>query len=181
MELFQTTKQNISLHINNIYEEGELKENLTVKEYLTVKKEGRRNVNRKIKHYNLDVIISVGYRVKSHVGTRFRQWALAILKEYMIKGFAMDDERLKNPHNIFGKDYFDEQLERIKDIRSSERRFYQKITDIYAQCSADYDSKSELTIEFYKTIQNKFHYAISIKLWQDNFIRNLKNYSQIMR
>lgn len=113
-----------------------------------------------IKFYNLDVIISVGYRVKSLQGTRFRQWATQHLKEFIIKGFTMDDERLKNPRQIFGKDYFDEQLERIRDVRSSERRLYQKITDIYAQCSADYDPNHETSKEFFSTVQNKLHWAI---------------------
>ena len=155
VELFQSTKQNISLHINNIYEEGELEEISTVKEYLTVQKEGTREVNRKIKYYNLDVIISVGYRVKSHVGTKFRIWALAVLKEYMIKGFSMDDERLKN---LGGGKYFEELLERIRAIRSSEKVFWRKVLDIYAT-SIDYDPKLETTKEFFKTIQNKMHWA----------------------
>jgi hypothetical protein len=119
------------------------------------------NGNVKVEHYNLDATISVGYRVNSKKATFFRIWATKILKEYMIKGFAMDDERLKNPNHIFGKDYFEEQLARIRDIRSSERRFYQKITDIYAQCSADYDVNSEFTNEFFATVQNKLHFAIT--------------------
>lgn len=160
-ELFDTTKQNISLHIKNIFESGELDENATVKKFLTVQQEGLREVKRNLEHYNLDAIISIGYRVNSASATHFRIWATQILKEYIIKGFAMDDERLKNPNQPFGKDYFDEQLERIRDIRSSERRFYQKITDIYAQCSSDYDASSEITKEFYATVQNKLHYAIT--------------------
>jgi hypothetical protein len=160
-ELFGTTKQNVSLHINNIYESGELDKVSTVKEFLTVQKEGSREVRRTIEHYNLDMIIAVGYRINSKEATHFRIWATNILKEYIIKGFAMDDERLKNPAQPFGKDYFDEQLERIRDIRASERRFYQKITDIYAQCSSDYDAHSEETKEFYATVQNKLHYAIT--------------------
>lgn len=160
-ELFDTTKQNISLHIKNIFESGELDENATVKKFLTVQQEGLREVKRNLEHYNLDAVISIGYRVNSASATHFRIWATQILKEYIIKGFAMDDERLKNPNQPFGKDYFDEQLERIRDIRASERRFYQKITDIYAQCSSDYDASSEITKEFYATIQNKLHCAIT--------------------
>ena len=157
-ELFDTTKQNVSLHVKNIFKWGELDENSVVKDFLTTASDGK---NYKTKHYNLDAIISIGYRVNSASATHFRIWATKILKEYIIKGFAMDDERLKNPNQPFGKDYFDEQLERIRDIRSSERRFYQKITDIYAQCSSDYDACSEITKEFYATVQNKLHYAIT--------------------
>ncbi len=116
------------------------------------------------KFYNLDAIIAVGYRVNSIQATHFRIWATAILKEYIIKGFAMDDERLKNPYHIFGKDYFEEQLARVRDIRSSERRFYQKITDIYAQCSVDYNKDSDTTQQFFATVQNKLHWAISHKM-----------------
>jgi len=114
------------------------------------------------KFYNLDAIISVGYRVNSQRATHFRIWATQVLKEYIIKGFAMDDERLKNPNNIFGKDYFEEQLARIRDIRSSERRFYQKITDIYAQCSADYDPNTDITKQFFATVQNKLHSSLKL-------------------
>ncbi len=160
-ELFDTTKQNISLHVKNIFESGELDENSTVKKILTVQQEGSREVKRNVEHYNLDAIISIGYRVNSTSATQFRIWATNVLKEYIIKGFAMDDERLKNPAQPFGKDYFEEQLERIRDIRASERRFYQKITDIYAKCSSDYDADSEITKEFYATVQNKLHYAIT--------------------
>lgn len=160
-ELFDTTKQNISLHVKNIFESGELDESSTVKKILTVQQEGSREVKRNVEHYNLDVIISIGYRVNSTSATQFRIWATNVLKEYIIKGFAMDDERLKNPAQPFGKDYFEEQLERIRDIRASERRFYQKITDIYAKCSSDYDADSEITKEFYATVQNKLHYAIT--------------------
>src|SRR6266496_3259442 len=130
-ELFQTDRTSIVKHIKNIYETGELTEEATCAKIAQVQKEGNRKVTRDILYYNLDMIISVGYRVQSHVATHFRIWATQRLKEYIIKGFAMDDERLKNPNNIFGKDYFEEQLARIRDIRSSERRFYQKITDIY--------------------------------------------------
>lgn len=160
-ELFDTTKQNISLHVKNIFESGELDESSTVKKILTVQQEGSREVKRNVEHYNLDAIISIGYRVNSTSATQFRIWATNVLKEYIIKGFAMDDERLKNPAQPFGKDYFEEQLERIRDIRASERRFYQKITDIYAKCSSDYDADSEITKEFYATVQNKLHYAIT--------------------
>ena len=125
------------------------------------KRKGKRSVARNVEFYNLDAIISVGYRVNSKQATHFRVWATQILKEYIIKGFAMDDERLKNPNSIFGKDYFEEQLARIRDIRSSERRFYQKITDIYSQCSADYDPNEEITKQFFATVQNKLHFAIS--------------------
>jgi hypothetical protein len=159
-ELFQTTKQNISLHIQNIYEEGELAPEATVKKYLTVRREGQRDVKRLLDHYNLDMIISVGYRVKSHVATRFRIWATQTLREFIVKGFVLDDERLKNPDQPF--DYFDELIRRIQDIRSSERRFYQKITDIYAT-SIDYDPTLQISLDFFKTVQNKMHWAITGK------------------
>lgn len=157
-DLFQTTKQNISQHIQAIYEEGELRLNATVKKYLTVRQEGARQVQRELEYYNLDMIISVGYRVKSHVATRFRIWATQRLTEYVVKGFTMDDERLKNPDHPF--DYFDELLRRIQDIRTSERRFYQKITDIYAT-AIDYDPTQEISLTFFKTVQNKLHWAIT--------------------
>lgn len=160
-ELFQTTKQNISLHIQNVFDEGELSPDATVKEYLTVQTEGSRQVKRPVDFYNLDMIISVGYRIKSHVATRFRQWATQRLREYIIKGFTMDDERLKEVNNI-GSDYFDEMLERIRDIRSSEKRFYQKIRDIY-KLAADYDPTAEETLEFFSIVQNKLHFAVSGK------------------
>jgi hypothetical protein len=160
-ELFGTSKQNISYHLQNIYKEGELSRDATVKEILTVQQEGNREVSRNIEYYNLDAIISVGYRVNSAQATKFRIWATKTLKEYLIKGFALDDERLKQGGTLFGKDYFDELLERIREIRASERRFYQKITDIYAQCSIDYDPNSEITQTFYKTVQNKLHWAIT--------------------
>jgi hypothetical protein len=158
-ELFQTTKQNISLHIRNILEDGELPAAATVKEYLTVQTEGTRSVERSVEHYSLDMIIAVGYRVRSARGTQFRQWATATLAEYLTKGFALDDTRLKEART-FGADYFDELLARIRDIRASERRFYQKITDIYAT-SIDYDANAPLTQEFYATVQNKLHWAIT--------------------
>jgi len=154
-DLFQTSKQNISLHINNVYSEGELEEPATVKEYLTVQSEGNRSVKRKVLHYNLDVIISVGYRVKSHVGTHFRIWATQRLREYIIKGFALDDERLKQARN----NYFDELLARIRDIRSSEKIFYRKVCDIFAT-SVDYDASTQMAREFFAGVQNKFHWAI---------------------
>lgn len=162
-ELFDVGIPAISKHLDNIYFEGELDKDSTISILETVQKEGNRKVKRKLEYYNLDVIIAVGYRVNSYRATQFRIWATKILKEYIIKGFAMDDKRLKNPNNIFGKDYFDEQLERIRDIRSSERRFYQKITDIYSQCSADYNPKSKITEEFFAIVQNKLHYVISGK------------------
>lgn len=157
-ELFQTTKQNISLHLQNIFSEKELDHAATVKESLTVQQEGGRSVQRQVEYYNLDAIISVGYRIKSAVATRFRIWATQKLREYIVKGFVLDDERLKNPDQPF--DYFDELLRRIQDIRTSERRFYQKITDIYAT-SIDYDPTQQESIEFFQTVQNKMHWAIT--------------------
>ena len=157
-ELFQTTKNNVSLHVKNIFEEGELSQNATVKKFLTVQKEGVREVSRDLEYYNLDLIISVGYRVKSAQGTAFRQWATARLSEYVVKGFILDDERLKNPDLPF--DYFEELARRFSDIRTSEKRFYRKITDIYAT-SVDYDPTDEQSILFFKTVQNKVHYAIT--------------------
>jgi hypothetical protein len=157
-EIFETAKQNISYHLSNIFKDGELIENRVVKEILTTASDGK---NYNTKFYNLDAIISVGYRISSPKATLFRIWATGVLKEYMIKGFALDDERLKQGKEAFGKDYFDELLERIREIRASERRFYQKITDIYAQCSIDYDSHSPITREFYATVHNKLHYAIT--------------------
>jgi hypothetical protein len=154
-ELFQTTKQNISLHIKNIFEEGELDEISTVKDYLTVQNEGSREVSRKVAYYNLDVIISVGYRVKSLRGTQFRIWANQILKEYLIKGFSMNDDLLKKAG---GGSYWKELLERIRDIRSSEKVFYRQILDIYAT-SIDYDPNSDITKKFFKVVQNKMHFA----------------------
>jgi hypothetical protein len=157
-ELFQTTKQNVSLHIQNIFEEGELERPATVKESLTVRREGQRAVQRRVEFYNLDVVVSVGYRVRSHRGTQFRIWATQRLREYIVKGFTMDDERLKNPPGSGQKDYFEEQLERIRDIRSSERRFYQKVLDIYAT-SVDYTPAVEMSQQFFATVQNKMHWA----------------------
>lgn len=157
-ELYQTTRQNITIHIQNIYEENELPNEATCKDFLQVQTEGGRQVNRQVKHYNLDMIISVGYRIKSRIATDFRRWATGQLREYIVKGFVLDDDRLKNPDHPF--DYFDELLHRIQDIRTSERRFYQKITDIYAT-SVDYDPTSEVSIGFFKTVQNKMHWAIT--------------------
>jgi hypothetical protein len=157
-ELFQTTPQNITMHIKTIYDEGELIEEATCKEYLQVRDEGYRKIKRNLKHYNLEVILAVGYRVRSHRGTQFRRWATEMLREYLVKGFVMDDERLKDGRKL-GADYFDELLERIRDIRASEKRFYQKIKDIY-KLSIDYDPHSEITGEFFATVQNKLHWAI---------------------
>ena len=156
-ELFGTSKANISIHIKNIFEEGELNKESTVKEYLTVQKEASREVARDIKHYNLDAILAVGYRVRSDRGTQFRKWATERLREYLIKGFTMDDERLKQGGGRAR--YFEELLQRIRDIRSSERNFYQKVTDIYAT-SIDYKKDSETTKNFFTTVQNKIHYAV---------------------
>ncbi len=157
-ELFQTTVPNISMHLRNIFEEGELRQEATVKNFLTVRQEGTRQVNRTIDFYNLDAIISVGYRIKSVIATRFRIWATQRLHEYIVKGFVLDDERLKNPDQPF--DYFEELARRIQDIRTSERRFYKKITDIYAT-SIDYDPTTETSLAFFKTVQNKVHWAIT--------------------
>ena len=154
-ELYNTTKQNISLHIKNIFDEDELSEDSTVKEFLTVQKEGNRDVERKVKYYNLDMIISLGYRIKSKIATNFRKWATERLKEYMIKGFTMDDERLKGNG---GGNYWKELLARIKDIRSSEKVLYRQVLDLYAT-AVDYNPKDEKSIEFFKIVQNKLHYA----------------------
>ena len=158
-ELFNTSKQNISLHIQNIFEEGELIPDSTVKKFLTVQKEGTRDVRRQLDYYNLDMIISVGYRIKSNIATRFRQWATQRLKEYIIKGFTIDDERLKGNG---GGDYWKELLNRIRDIRSSEKALYRQVLDLYAT-SKDYDPKSETTLTFFKVVQNKLHYASSLQ------------------
>ena len=160
-ELFGIERSVVTKHLSNIYKEGELQKVSTCAKIAQVQIEGEREVTRNIEYYNLDAIISVGYRINSSKATMFRIWATERLKEYIIKGFTMDDERLKNPINIFGKDYFDEQLARIRDIRSSERRFYQKITDIYLECSADYLADSEITKNFFATVQNKLHFAIT--------------------
>jgi hypothetical protein len=159
-DLFQTTQQNISLHIQNVYEEGELIQDSTHKKYLLVRQEGKREIKRQLDYYNLDMIISVGYRVKSHVATRFRIWATQRLKEYIIKGFVMDDERLKNPPAAGSSipDYFDELLERIRDIRASERRMYLRVKEIFAM-AGDYDPSVPETNKFFSVIQNKLHFA----------------------
>jgi len=162
-ELFGVDRSVVTKHLQNIFETGELIKETTCAKLAQVQNEGNRQVEREVEFYNLDVIISVGYRVNSAQATQFRIWATERLKEYIIKGFTMDDERLKNPNTIFGKDYFEEQLARIRDIRSSERRMYQKITDIYAQCSADYSPESDITKQFFATVQNKLHFAITGK------------------
>ena len=157
-KLFGKGRSTINEHILNIFKDGELEKEISMR------KIGKTDFSTKpTNYYNLDTIISVGYRVKSIQGVRFRQWATKRLQEYIIKGFAMDDERLKNPEQLFGKDYFKEQLERIKDIRSSERRFYQQITDIYSECSIDYDKNAQETKDFFATVQNKLHWAITSK------------------
>jgi hypothetical protein len=154
-EIYATTRQNIGQHIDNIYNDGELPKESTIKKFFIVQQEGNRQVRREIDHYNLDVIIAIGYRVQSKVATRFRQWATTRLHEYIQKGFSIDDERLKNG----GNRYFKELLQRIRDIRSSERNFYQQVTDIYAT-STDYDPRSKTTLNFFATVQNKLHYAV---------------------
>lgn len=159
--LFDVEVPAISKHLSNIFEEGELKQEATVSKMETVQTEGKRNVKRTLVFYNLDAIISVGYRVNSKRATAFRIWATKVLREYMIKGFAIDDDRLKQGETAFGKDYFRELLERVRSIRASERRIWQQITDIFAECSIDYDKDSQETHEFYAMVQNKFHYAIT--------------------
>ena len=154
-ELYETTQQNISLHIDNIYKDEELPRDATHKNFLLVRQEGKRNVQREIAHYNLDIIIAIGYRVQSPVATRFRKWATTRLHEFIQKGFSLDDERLKNGRNR----YFKELLQRIRDIRSSERNFYQQVTDIYAT-AIDYDPRKKVTLNFFATVQNKLHYAV---------------------
>ena len=161
-ELFDCSTDNISLHLKNIFLEEELDEKSTTEFFSVVQKEGNRNVSRNVKCYNLDAIIAVGYRVNSKKATRFRQWATKTLKEYIIKGFVLNDDMLKNG-KPFGKDYFDDLLERIREIRASERRAYQKITDVFEQCSYDYDKNSETTKAFYAFVQNKLHFAITGK------------------
>jgi len=158
--LFDVNVPAISKHLSNIFDEGELKEDSVISILETTASDGK---NYKTKYYNLDAIISVGYRVNSSKATQFRIWATQILKEFIIKGFVMDDERLKQGQNVFGKDYFKELLQRIRSIRASERRVYQQITDIFAECSIDYDRNSEITKNFYAMVQNKFHFAITGK------------------
>jgi len=160
-ELFGVVKSTISEHLSNIYDSEELDKEATVRKFRTVQQEGDREVSRELEYYNLDAIISVGYRVNSYQATQFRKWATKTLKEYLTKGFALDDERLKQGRKLFSKDYFEELLERVREIRASERRFYQKITDIFAECSIDYDSQASITRKFYATVQNKLHWAIT--------------------
>jgi hypothetical protein len=157
-ELFETSPQNVTLHLKSIYAEGELVESATCKDYLQVRLEGGREVSRKLRHYRLEAVLAVGFRVRSHRGTQFRQWAIGCLNEFLVKGFTIDDERLKNPPGKGQRDYFDELLDRIRDIRSSERRFYQKVLDIYAT-SVDYTPEVETTQLFFATVQNKMHWA----------------------
>lgn len=159
-ELFQTTPQNVTQHIKHVYAEGELDHEATCKSYLQVQTEGNREVKRAVDYYSLDMVLAIGYRVRSPRGTQFRRWATETLREYLIKGFVLDDERLKSAEETFGQDYFDELLERIRDIRTSERRFYQKITDIYAT-AIDYDNNADITAEFFATVQNKLEWAIT--------------------
>jgi hypothetical protein len=161
-ELFGVSLSTINEHLQNIFSSNELAADSTIRKFRIVQREGNREVNREIDFYNLDAIIAVGYRVNSFQATQFRKWATATLKEFIIKGFVLDDERLKQGQR-FGKDYFDELLERIREIRASERRFYQKITDIYAQCSMDYDKNAPQTQAFYQTVQNKLEWAITGK------------------
>lgn len=156
-ELFGCSADNISLHLKNIFSEGELDKDSVTEKISATASDGKKYLTQ---FYNLDAIISVGYRVNSHRATNFRIWATSVLKEYMIKGFAMDDERLKQGKTAFGKDYFRELLERVRSIRASERRIWQQITDIFAECSIDYDKNSPVTHDFYAMVQNKFHYAI---------------------
>jgi len=162
-ELFDVDRTAITRHLNNIFDDRELDKNSTSAKIAQVQKEGNRSVSRELEFYNLDAIIAVGYRVNSKRATQFRIWATQILKEYIIKGFALDDERLKQGEQVFGKNYFKELLERIRSIRASERKIYQQITDIFAEISIDYDKNSEVTKNFYAMVQNKFHYAITGK------------------
>lgn len=159
--LFEVAKSTISEHLTNIYNSNELEKEATVREFRTVQIEGEREVTRNLEYYNLDAIISVGYRVNSAKATQFRIWATQTLKEFIVKGFVLDDERLKQGQTVFGKDYFKELLQRIRSIRASERRIYQQITDIFAECSIDYNRDSEVTKNFYASVQNKFHFAIT--------------------
>lgn len=159
-ELFRVESHTVTYHLKEIFKSGELEEMATARKFRVVQTEGNREVSREVDFYNLDAIIAVGYRVNSYQATQFRIWATKTLKEFIVKGFVLDDERLKQGRR-FGKDYFDELLERIREIRASERRFYQKLTDLYAQCSVDYDPKSDVTTLFYKTVQNKLEWAIT--------------------
>ncbi len=159
-ELFGIEVNTINYHIKEVFKSGELQEESTIRKIRIVQREGKRDVERELEFYNLDMIISVGYRVNSIQATHFRKWATQTLREFIIKGFALDDDRLKQAKAVFGKDYFRELLERIRSIRTSERRIYQQITDIFAECSMDYDRESDFTKEFYAMVQNKFHFAI---------------------
>jgi hypothetical protein len=158
-DLYEKSSKTVSEHINNIYDDGELEPDSTIRKFRTVAREGARDVERLLDHYSLEAVLAVGYRVRSSRGTQFRQWATQVLKEYLIKGFAMDDERLKDPRRDVAGDYFDELLERIQGIRASEKRFYQKITDIYATAS-DYNSHAPISKQFFASVQNKLHWAI---------------------
>lgn len=160
-ELFEVEAHTINYHIKEVYTSNELNEEATARKFRVVQKEGSREVNREVLFYNLDMIIAVGYRVNSKRATQFRIWATSVLKEYIIKGFAIDDDRLKQGKKFFEKDYFRELLEKVRSIRASERRIYQQITDIFAECSMDYDPKSQTTKDFFATVQNKFHFAIT--------------------
>lgn len=162
-ELFDVTIPTINEHLKNIYFSQELLESATIRKFLIVQKEGEREVSREIEHYNLDAVIAVGYRVNSKQATHFRIWATQVLRDFIIKGFALDDERLKQGKKTFSVDYFRELLERVRSIRASERRIYQQITDIFAECSIDYDRESTVSHEFYAMVQNKFHFAITGK------------------
>lgn len=162
-ELFGVEVQTINYHLAEIYQSCELDDRATIRKFRIVQNEGSRQVNREIAHYNLDAIISVGYRVNSIQATQFRIWATQTLKEFIIKGFVLDDERLKQGNKLFGKDYFRDLLERVRSIRASERRIYQQVTDIFAECCIDYNANSEITKNFYAMMQNKFHYAITGK------------------
>jgi len=178
-DLFDTSSDNIGLHLKNIYEDGELEENSTTENFSVVQNEGGRSVKRTIKFYNLDAIIAIGYRVNSKQATQFRIWATQTLKEFIIKGFVIDDERLKQGEQAFGQDYFDELLERVRSIRASEQRIYYKIADIFAEISVDYDKNSEITQNFYAMVQNKFHFAITgqtaAEIIHDKVDRNAPN------
>jgi hypothetical protein len=170
--LFGVQRPAITKHLKNIFDSGELIENAVCSKMEHTAEDGK---TYQTQFYNLDAIISVGYRVNSSQATQFRIWATERLKEYIIKGFTMDDERLKNPYNVFGTDYFEEQLQRIRDIRSSERRFYQKITDIYAQCSADYSTDNDTTKKFFATVQNKLHWAITGQTASEIIVARVNN------
>ncbi len=179
-ELFGVDKSNISRHIANIYADNELSQRSTIAKIATVQNEGNRQVSRELEHYNLDMIISVGYRVNSKKATNFRIWATSTLKEFTLKGFVLDDERLKQGESVFGKDYFKELLERVRSIRASERRIYQQITDIFAECSIDYAPDSPITQDFYASIQNKFHYAITKQTAAEIIYKNADSQEQNM-